>query len=247
MAALKLILDDFIKNVRPDPKSTDPIIFMSGFLGESPVEGNVRVYADPQLSSFMDVPRSAILYAVQNTKDEDSLGGSKIWVRQSDLGGQAGYAGSYLEGDIYTNYTTNMFQPGGGIQPAFTLPFACTRTTPIDPLCRITLPHVCLTLPFRCPTQLQIRSLCRPCVTHYNNPLCRTINLVQCRSMVVICPITRNAPCELQTARCSLAGCPSWVDGCPTAPTDFTTVVNPGTFQTIYDAGAFNPYMHGAY
>lgn len=241
MAAPKIVLDSFVKNVRPDPKATDPIIYLSGFLGDSPVEGNVRVYADPQLSSFVDVPRSAILHAVQNTAEEDPLGGSKLWIKQSDIANQAPLGSSYLEGDIYSNYATNMYQPGSAQPLSHTVPLiACTRTSHFDPLCRITLTHICRTF-------IGPRSLCRPCFTN-NSPICRTLNLINCPSRLVVqCTLTRNPICELQTARCSLAGCPSWVDGCPTAPGDFTTVVNPTIQQTIYDAGNFNPYMHGGY
>lgn len=252
MAAPKIVLDAFVKNVRPDPKAADPIIFLCGYLGDSPVEGNVRVYADPQLSSFVDVPRNAILHAVQNTSEEDSIGGSKLWIKQSDIANQAPPGSSYLEGDIYSHYATNMFQPG--IPPHIPIPptvhlLNCTRTSPIDPGCRSIYPLICQSqLIIRCPTQFGARSLCRPCLTNYNSPLCRTLNLNQCRSLVVVqCTITRNPPCELQTVRCSLGGCPSWVDGCPTTPGDFTTVVNPTVFQTVYEAGTFNPHVHGGY
>jgi len=234
MAAPKIVLDSFVKNVRPDPKATDPIIYLCGFLGDSPVEGNVRVYADPQLSSFVDVPRSAILHAVQNTPEEDTLGGSKLWIKQADIANQSPLGSSYLEGDIYTNYATNMYQPAGAQPLAFTIPpWACPRITVNHPICR---------------TLFGPRSLCRPCFTN-NSPICKTINLVQCRSLVVVqCTITRNPPCEILSANCPTWGaCPSRVDACPTAPTDFTTVINPTIHQTIYEAGTFNPYMHGGY
>jgi hypothetical protein len=105
------ILDKFVKNVRPDAKAADPILYLNGYVGESPVEGHYRIYTDQALNQFLDVPKNAIAHSVANTKEENSLGGSHLWIRQNDLAGKSASGGSFLEGDVYNQYARNVYQP----------------------------------------------------------------------------------------------------------------------------------------
>jgi hypothetical protein len=264
--------DEFVKQVRPDPKSTDPIVFMSGFIGKSPVDGHVRVYADPELSNFIDVPESAIIHSQQFTKEESPLGGSKLWVKQGEITNKgAAAAGSFLEGDISNYFNSNMYQPriplAGTLPPTFPPTFPPTITTTTLPQ---TLPPRC---PFPPPTGPQVcfsnalcitvvKSIC-PCVTN-GQPICPpiTVRNVECPPLtihtrnLVLCPITVNsADCPHVTGFvCPTAtiitrgGCRSLADGCPTAPTDTTTIINPAaTLQQVYQTGTFNPNIHFGY
>jgi hypothetical protein len=72
--------DDFIGNVQPDPAKPESTIMLSGFVGHGP-EGHARIYPDPTLGTWYDVPEGDV---VHSTPIADSkLGGSYVWVRAS--------------------------------------------------------------------------------------------------------------------------------------------------------------------
>jgi hypothetical protein len=76
----KLRYDDFISNVHPDPAKPESTIMLSGFIGHGP-EGHARIYPDPTLGTWYDVPEGDV---VHSTPIPDSrLGGSYVWVRAS--------------------------------------------------------------------------------------------------------------------------------------------------------------------
>ena len=54
---------------------------LSGYLGASSEEGHTRLYFDPQLSTYVEIPDDAILHS-QAAGGEDGLGGSHVWIKQ---------------------------------------------------------------------------------------------------------------------------------------------------------------------
>jgi hypothetical protein len=76
----KIRYDDFIGNVQPDPAKPESTIMLSGFVGHGP-EGHTRVYPDPTLGSWYDIPEGDILHSTPIA--DSKLGGSYIWVRAS--------------------------------------------------------------------------------------------------------------------------------------------------------------------
>lgn len=98
--------DEFVKNIRPDPKSNDPLVMLQGYIGKSDLDGHVRVYSDPALSDFIDLPEREICYADPVKPEEDPLGGSRLWVRKTAVftTGDPNLANriksSFLEGDL---------------------------------------------------------------------------------------------------------------------------------------------------
>jgi hypothetical protein len=111
MPEKKVAFDEFVKNVRPDAKSTEPIVYLSGFLGESPVEGHIRVYADVSLNQFVDIPKNAVAHSVPMTKEESSFGGSHLWVKQNEVASNPMPGSPFLHGDIYNQYRRDLYQP----------------------------------------------------------------------------------------------------------------------------------------
>ena len=102
----KVRRDAFVKNVRPDPKSTEDLVLLQGYIGDSDLAGHVRVYSDPALSDFIELPEQDILYCVPIEPAEDPLGGSRLWVKKTTVF-TAGdprlvnrVKSSFLEGDI---------------------------------------------------------------------------------------------------------------------------------------------------
>jgi hypothetical protein len=72
--------DDFINNIQPDPANPTATIMLSGFIGHGP-EGHLRIYPDPSLGSWYDVPEADVVHstAIPDAK----LGGSYLWVKSS--------------------------------------------------------------------------------------------------------------------------------------------------------------------
>lgn len=98
--------DTFIKSVRPDPKSTDELVLLQGYIGDSDLPGHLRVYSDPALSDFIDLPEQEICYSEPVKPEEDPLGGSRLWVKKTIVftAGDPKLANrvksTFLEGDI---------------------------------------------------------------------------------------------------------------------------------------------------
>jgi hypothetical protein len=76
----KIRYDDFISSVQPDPAKPESTIMLSGFVGHGP-EGHARVYPDPTLGTWYDIPEGDILHSMPVA--DSKLGGSHIWVRAS--------------------------------------------------------------------------------------------------------------------------------------------------------------------
>lgn len=254
MANANIVFDEFVKSVRPDPKSTDQIVYMNGFVGESPIEGHIRVYSDISLNNFTDIPRNAVAHVAANPRDGNIIGGSSLWIRRSELAdkGAAAPAGSFLEGDIYSNYARNMYSPVAPSPRGFTLPTVCTTNPshcyPCSETCRPTLIPPCgfshhASCQIFCPPPTN-RTICCPGFS-YHSACCPVLTFHSACCPVPVnsrfCPVSLDVICPIQVTM----ACPSAVDACPTAPTDPTIYINPGPGFGRYGAGAFNPYMHG--
>jgi hypothetical protein len=76
----KIRYDDFISNVQPDPAKPESTIMLSGFVGRGQ-EGHARVYPDPTLGTWYDIPEGDVIYS--RPIADSKLGGSYVWVRAS--------------------------------------------------------------------------------------------------------------------------------------------------------------------
>jgi hypothetical protein len=72
--------DDFISNIQPDPAKPESTIMLSGFVGHGP-EGHARIYPDPTLGTWYDIPEDDVVYSMPIA--DSKLGGSYVWVRAS--------------------------------------------------------------------------------------------------------------------------------------------------------------------
>jgi hypothetical protein len=80
-APSKLRYDDFIANVIPDPAKVEPTLLLSGFVGRGGAEGAVRIYSDPTLNKWVDVPEADIVHSMPIP--DSKFGGSYVWARAS--------------------------------------------------------------------------------------------------------------------------------------------------------------------
>ncbi|HEX9932831.1 MAG TPA: hypothetical protein VGB08_08330 [Allosphingosinicella sp.] len=122
--------DDFVNAVHADPAEVQPRVLLSGFVGRSATEGNIRVYSDPSLSHWVEAPAAAVVHSAPIA--DSPLGGSHVWVDASTEltpgsagvsaaaeggdggeggGGAAGLAGQAVGG---IGADTGVFNPMGG-------------------------------------------------------------------------------------------------------------------------------------
>jgi hypothetical protein len=76
----KIRYDDFISSVQPDPAKPESTIMLSGFIGHG-AEGHVRVYPDPTLGTWYDIPEGDVVHSLPIA--DSKLGGSYVWARAS--------------------------------------------------------------------------------------------------------------------------------------------------------------------
>lgn len=258
-------LDDWVGAVRSDPRNTEQLTVLQGYLGASSETGHVRVYSDESLNNFVEVPDDAVVHAVKMTPAESSLGGSKLWLRTDAVVtyGDPKAANrprtTFLEGDLMQQYgATAQSSAGqmGGFMDAQPDPTAqggqFMATVPIN-LC-IT-PAQSIACASRICTIVTQPPVCFVPRTRFNISQCfiRTCAPVFCGGITrpIFCPPT----CFGATRFTPSLGCPSFA-GCPSLA---CTIGNPGgpviqpgqrgfmgqpdTSQMGGYYGAFNPYM----
>jgi hypothetical protein len=222
----KIVFDDFVKQVRPDPKEQDQLQLLAGYLGESPVEGHIRIYADASLNHFADIPKNAVVHVHPNTKEEDALGGSRIWVKQNQLPTSTAGQGSFLQGQLYDQYAKQLYQPAAN-QPA---PGSVT----LNGICRFpSIPAICSTLTstFICD---------KPSVTL----TCRASATTPCLTGPALCSESLPYNCNVGSA---YVACPTTTIYTITATTPQRTITIDRTtipFPEQYYGGGFNPYNY---
>lgn len=216
----------FIDQIVKDPRNPPKMLLLTGYLGRSSEEGHTRLYLDPELSDYVEIPNDAILHA-EPTGEESSLAGTYVWIARSAevVHGQAGatrYKASFLEGRITQDYMNQA--AGGGLGTAgvggaggaggaaafapYTIPFPICNPTQFPPYCPPSIPL------WRCPTRFY--------------PLCRSVVVVQCPSVVWCRPSVPSYRCPSVAINCptrtgigctnsSLVVCQSVAVRCPVA------------------------------
>lgn len=217
-------LDDFVSKVVKDPKQPPDTTLLTGYLGKSSEEGHTRIYFDPELKNYLEVPNDAVLHTQEIPKEVSSLGGSHIWIKSDAelIHGKVGPSrtkAKFFEGPIAAA-AAGFAGGAAGVQQippgqAFTAAFVCPT------------PHVggC-TQP---PTPGIICGISHPCETS-------PVSVVYCPPTPFCPPHTVPALCFPHfTPGCPLAtaqACPS-IGGCPSIACGFHGggVVDPGVQQ----------------
>ena len=73
---------EFVRNVVSDPKNVPDVMLLTGYAGASSEEGHERLYLSPDLSSYVEIPRTAILHQAALPKEQDAHGGVTVWVKK---------------------------------------------------------------------------------------------------------------------------------------------------------------------
>lgn len=233
--------DDFIKNVRPDPKSTDELVTLRGYIGDSDLDGHVRVYADAGLSDFIELPERDILYSDPVSKEEDPLGGSRLWVKKTTIftTGNPNHANriksSFLQGDLVKAFGNQAARMPGAVPQGIDINsnFVVTGCGPVTEMfedCAPTNDFLCEVLE---PPFTVGASICQ--ITCPHNP-CFPTRLINCVTRRFFCPPCVNASIVVvASARCFNQG---------TRRIGVNPVGQPNYGYAAY-RGGFNPYQTG--
>ncbi|HEV3002382.1 MAG TPA: hypothetical protein VGW75_16690 [Solirubrobacteraceae bacterium] len=184
--------DDFVRKVVPDPANPPNAVVLEGFVGDSDAEGYVRVYGDPSLATWVDVPADAILHSVRVPEDRSPVGGSILWIdggatlRPPPAAPPKATAADFLRGPVQADLGAAA-RAGGAGQPAITLwtwngcpPYTigiactvtCPRPTTAATLCTYSCPSVGITCTYFCPRPRTITSIYSGCAAAPDTSTC---------------------------------------------------------------------------
>ena len=218
-APSKIQYDDFIANVQPDPAKPESTIMLSGFIGHGG-DGVVRVYPDPSLGTWYDVPETDVVHSM--AVPDSKLGGSYVWVRSSSqikpgsaapaAAAAAPVAQAAPNFTIGAGCTFICAQPGAALQPTpathcFVCPSITQQCMQPTPTADVTLATICTQHNFCVqPTPTAHPSLATVCTQ-----FCPTVH-VGCLTLPNNCfPITQPAVCTIAVS----PNCPPPAPGTP--------------------------------
>jgi hypothetical protein len=157
---------EFVRRIVTDPKNVPDVMRLYGYLGASSEENHDRLYLNPDLSAYVEVPRGAILHRVAASAERDPNGAVVLWVRRdaaliykSAPAAQA--LANYFAGAI-AGAAAAGGAPAAAAEQLRTLPYPCPGTLPVQctPVCP-TLP------PAHCVHGPTVEFVCTPaCYSH---------------------------------------------------------------------------------
>jgi hypothetical protein len=231
----------FVEKLVSDPTKPVDATLLTGFLGKSTREKHSRLYLNPELSSYVDIPDDALLHTEDIPKEYSPLGGVHAWVKRGAqlVRGQSSGAGdqaSFFEGPLTHDLLA------GGVHAApqaipntaancLNITVACpvTPVCPPTPLCPSAHAGTCPTQPalvcshpsqlLPCPTHTIVGCPSQAIVCHQPSPLF-ACNTPFCPRPTPACPVftVSGAGCASQTLICQhpSAVCPIQTPFCPT-------------------------------
>ena len=220
----KIRYDDFISSVQPDPAKPESTIMLSGFIGHGP-DGYARVYPDPTLGTWYDIPEGDILHSIPIA--DSKLGGSHIWVRASaeiKPGSAAPQAAAAPQqaaavgmNPMNPTPATHCFvcdppMAAAALQPTPTVQTHCIICPP-HPL--PTPATICTHAP-PCPPHITPATVCTHAIHCPSAPvLCDTMQMPTPATRCFICP----PPNQTLATVCTQIGCPTNPVFCNLQPT----------------------------
>lgn len=203
--------DAFVGKVVADPNNPPNTLMLSGYLGDSSEADHTRLYFDPQLRAYIDIPDKAILHAEEIKGD---LGGHYVWVDQG---------AEYVYGRTTQERPRARFFEGQIMQT-----HAARAQAAADAQAQAQA-YIPASYHYYCPPQSR-QIICNSAVCPSTFGVCPSLvdgcpsALILCESQQVICASSGGWLCPSENIICnslvcpSLTGaCPSLVDGCPSA------------------------------
>ena len=73
---------DFVSSIVTDPKSVPDVMRLCGYLGASSEKDHERLYLNPDLTNYVEVPTQAILHRMTVPAEQDPHGAVCLWVKK---------------------------------------------------------------------------------------------------------------------------------------------------------------------
>ena len=161
-----------------DPSAGADAMLLSGFVGDSAVDGHTRLYQDVEFDSFIDIPTDSLIHVEEPAANSPTLTPSLVWVRRD----ATLVRGSFRKPPDQPNDSTadaGSPDPTGGGTMGATIPPFCGGFPTIPPHCLPpTLPSQCL--PHTFPPHCLPPTLPPQCLPHTFPPLCHPTLPPQC-------------------------------------------------------------------
>jgi hypothetical protein len=174
----KLRYDDFVASVQADPGKPVATTMLSGFVGQGS-EGHARIYPDPSLGTWYDVPEDAVIHSEPIA--DSKLGGSHVWVK--------------ADAQIKPGAAAAAAQPAVAITPQPTPATHCFICPP-----HVTLATICTLTPV-CPPHLTLATICTlPPVCPPHTPPLTPATICTCpqpSAAPTLCLVPQTLPCTL--------------------------------------------------
>jgi len=196
----KIQYDDFIANVQPDPAKPESTTMLSGFIGHGG-DGVVRIYPDPSLGTWYDVPEADVVHSM--AVPDSKLGGSYVWVRASAQI-KPGSAAPAAAAAAPAAQAAPNFTIGAGCTFICAQPAAALQPTPATH-CYICPPHTLQCLQATPTADVTLATIC----TQHNQCLQPTPTVHQ--SLATVCT----------------QFCPTFYAGCVTLPNNCFPITQP--------------------
>ena len=230
--------DQIVDKLVSDPTSPPRVALLSGFVGTAGESGHTRIYLDPELSAWVDVPDDAILNRQPIPESVSPLGGSYVWIARDAEVAPGPAAPDVSRGRFFEGPVAAEYQQQFGLQPEGVPTFwpctvwncpPSTRDASCSTFACPTSPVACHTRQVQCPTAL----------TCQTNVACPT--RVGCNTAGFQCPGPHaEAERGIPTAwPCTLWACPTPHAPCP--PQTSTPGCVPQTFAPPCPPRTFGP------
>jgi hypothetical protein len=200
---------EFVRRIVTDPKNVPDVMRLYGYPGASSEEHHDRLYLNTDLSSYVEVPRSAILHRMEVPREQDPNGAVVLWVRRDAALIQKAAAAAQALAQYFAGAIAGA-AAGAGAMPAgiALLPTQiapCVPTPVCTPACQTVLANctqLCVTHITPCLATHQLTA-CIPCTagcpTHLLTPCvpCPTHQLTACIpcTQATPCPTHQLTPC----------------------------------------------------
>jgi len=212
--------ENFVAKLVPDPAKPPDLMRLAGYRGASSQAGYVRLYANPELSIWFDIPEGDILYEQPVPTDVDPLGAVALWVKRDSK-----MISSLTQQAQGGQQPMSPFTQTAAAQPQATFPTTVQPTPPITLTHTIpyTITPLCHSPQFFCPPH-SFLAICPP-------------------TPGIICPPSPLAICQVSPLPiCAQPVSPT----CP--PTQPPTTIGPTTIPTatIQTGGSFAPGVQAA-
>jgi len=221
-AKSKIHYDDFIANVQPDPAKPESTIMLPGFIGRGG-DGVVRIYPDPSLGSWYDVPEGDVVHSI--AVPDSKLGGSYVWVRSSaqikpGTAAPAGGTGAAGAAEAAAVQPTPTAQPTPATHCFICPPLTqdCTVATACSQQCTTPLAGC-----------LPVQTVATACSQHCTTPLAGCLPV---QTAATVCTQLHQCVQPTPTVHLSLATvctqfCPTLHTGCLTVPINCFPITQP--------------------